>query len=177
MERIIPNEIMVRIIDKSDKRFNQLCLIYDYTAPYYRVHSINKTIEDEWVGCYSEEQFEVISRKLWLTIFLITSSNSEFDSRKYYENKILLRDEFFEDSLYEYSFLYNCNIFCRIRDFTDDNHTKFKNQFIDPNLNKDGYIKKEIFGVEQKVIIPKRDIEVYYKINDIRIKEFTDGIN
>lgn len=166
MDKIIPNGVMVQITDKSNKRFGEFGIIYEYTSPYYRVHSFNKPKEDRWSECYSVDQFETVARKLWMVIFLIDSSDNMFYTDRYYIDKSLLSNKFFGDTLYQYSFRYNHAVFLRLKDYTDEEHSEFKKYFLNPILDKDGNIKEELLNVEKEVSIPGKNITVYYKIID-----------
>lgn len=169
MDKTIPNGVMIQITNKSDKRFNELGIICGYSAPYYSIISFNS--DPKWIGSYSVNEFSVVSRKLWLEISLITPTNYEYDSEKYYVDNTLFSNNSFDKTIYQCSLQYKYHMYISLKDYMNENHSEFKKYFIDPNLDDNEGLKKGILDREQEVVIPKKDITVYYKISDSRIEE------
>ena len=93
-----------------------------------------------------------------LVINLVKYSSEIINSMPYYANAVIFDNNHIFRTVWIMPDGYELNI-CT-KPYTDSSHSIFKEKFIEPLLDDDGFIKEENFGKEIKVKFPVFDVNL-----------------
>lgn len=93
-----------------------------------------------------------------LVIHFVKYSSETISSMPYYANAVIFDNNHIFRTVWIMPDVYELNV-CT-KPYTDSSHSIFKEKFIEPFLDDDGYIKDENFGKTLKVKFPVFDVNL-----------------